>query len=387
MQKFVLFLFSFIAFANLANASITNDNVTKSMNDLMGKYAIPGAAVLVYKDGKINQYLFGVINNKTRVPVTATTIFELGSITKTFSSLLLAVNVERREMRLNDKLVNYIDNSDSYSKSLKEITLLELATHTSSLPYNAPNISYNATITQPSIIKLLNQFLHNWVATYPPGTAKLYSNLGFAMLGIAMAHHEETSLDQVMQQDILQPLKMNSSFLAIPANKMKFYSAGYTATGIPSRSPQSGQLAGSWAMKASVNDMAQYLRLALGLDDMPEKLVTAMKITQTAYFENGNYNQSGLAWYINPLDKVSKTELLKVVDSSHPRKRTETPVNPISNPKFNENALIEKTGSTNGFRAYIGVIPAQKIGIVILVNRFIYDSNAIEHTGRELLLQ
>jgi beta-lactamase class C len=213
----------------------------------------------------------------------------------------------------------------------------------------------------------------------------LYSNLGFAALGMAMASYEETPLFQVMQSAILQPLNMKNSFLTIPANKMKSYAQGYTAKGTPSRSPNGGLLAGSWAMKSSVADMGQYLCLALGLDNMPPKMVAAMKIAQTGYFEYADNRQIGFAWMIQPLDKINAKELLKIVPIQ-PRKRTEAPVSRISSPEYIENALIEKTGSTNGFRAYIGVIPEQKIGIVILVNRFIYDSNAVKHAGRQLLL-
>jgi len=384
MKKIILCLLGFIVFNNAVLATTTDDNIDKIMHNLMHKYAIPGAAVLFYKDGKVTQHLFGVMNKKTHAPVRSTTIFELGSVTKTFSALLLAQNVGSGEMSLDDKLVDYLDNSDGYSDSLKQITLLELATYTSGLPFNIDNMSYNGA-TNSRNQKVLNQFLHTWVAPYTPGTAERYSNPGFALLGMAMADYEEAPLAQVMQNNILQPLNMNSSFLTIPANKMKFYSGGYDAKGSPSRSPQGGLLAGSWAMKASVTDMEQYLRLALGLDNMPPKLVTAMKIAQTGYFENEKHQQIGLAWMVNPLDKVDKAELLKVVEPA-PRKHNESPVSRIGSPKFNGNALIEKTGSTNGFRAYIGVIPGQKIGVVILVNRFLYDDHVTQHTGRELLL-
>ncbi len=384
MPKIILLLCSFAAFSKAAISDTTNPNVTNTMKSVMNKYGIPGAAVLIYKDGKIDQYLFGVMNKKTRAPVKSTTIFELGSITKTFSGLLLAQNVSNGKIHLDDKLASYMDNNDQFSDSFKQVTLLQLATYTSSLPFNLQDISYNAASTSRNS-KLFSKFVHTWVAPYPSGTAELYSNVGFAMLGMAMANYEEASLAQVMQENILKPLGMNSSFLTVPANKFKLYSQGYTAKGTPSRTPQGGLFAGSWAMKTSVTDMKQYLRLAVGAESMPVGLSTAIKIAQTGYFENEEHKQVGLAWFINPLDKVSKADLLKVIEPG-PRNKNENQVTLISSPVFNSNALIEKTGSTNGFRAYIGVIPAQKIGIVILTNKFIFDSHVIEHTGRELLL-
>ncbi|MCC2624403.1 MAG: ampC [Burkholderiales bacterium] len=384
MQKIILLLCSFVIFSKTAIADTTNTNVTNIMKGVMDKYGIPGAAVLIYKDGQIDQYLFGVMNKKTRTPVKMTTVFELGSITKTFSGLLLAQNVSSGKIHLDDKLVNYMDNSDQFSDSFKHVTLLQLATYTSSLPFNLQNISYNAASNTRNS-KLFKAFLHTWIAPYPSGSAELYSNVGFAMLGMAMAYYEEAPLAQVMQQNILQPLGMDSSFLTVPANKMKVYSQGYTAKGKPSRSPQGGLFAGSWAMKSSVTDMKQYLYLAVSAESMPSQLAAAMKIAQTGYFENAEHKQIGLAWFISPLDKVSKADLLKVINPG-PRNKNENQVTRISTPTYNANALIEKTGSTNGFRAYIGVIPAQKIGIVILTNKFIFDSHVIEHTGRKLLL-
>ncbi|HLX52311.1 MAG TPA: serine hydrolase, partial [Aquella sp.] len=177
MRKIVLYLLSFIVFNSAALATTTDENVNKTMHNFMYKYAIPGAAVLLYKDGKVNQYLFGVMNKKAHVPVRGTTIFELGSVTKTFSALLLAQNVSSGEMNLDDKLVDYLDNSDGYSDSLKKITLLELATYTSSLPFNIDNMPYNG-VTNSRNQKVLNQFLHTWVAPYLPGTAERYSNPG-----------------------------------------------------------------------------------------------------------------------------------------------------------------------------------------------------------------
>jgi beta-lactamase class C len=384
MQKIIFLLFSCLCFNNSVLAAANDEQINNSMHNLMHKYAISGAAVIFYKDGEVHQYLYGIMNNKTRIPVESNTIFEIGSITKTFTSLMLAQNINAGEMKLNDKLVEYLNNGNNDSASLKKITLLELATHTSGLPYNHPKIAYNASSsTQNS--KLLNQFLHTWNAPYPSGTATLYSNLGFALLGIAIAEYEEDSLASLMQKSILQPLNMNSSYLTVPGTKNHFYAQGYNAKGIPARTPQGGLLAGSWAMKASVNDMAKYLQLALGLGNMPPSMVAAMKIAQSGYFEYSDKSEIGLAWMIHPLDKVNKAELLKVLPLA-PRKRSETYVSLIKNPEYNANALIEKTGATNGFRAYIGVIPDQKIGIVILVNKFIYDSNPIKHTGRQLLL-
>ncbi|MFN8771169.1 MAG: serine hydrolase [Neisseriaceae bacterium] len=362
--------------------NILDQQVNNKINSVMKEYSIPGAVVLIYKDGKLHQYTFGVMNTKTKVPVTSNTLFEIGSVTKSFTGLLLAKYVDNKALNLNDSLGNYLYNKNT-SNDIKKITLLELATHTSSLPYNAPNIPYNTAAT-PKYKERFEQFLKTWKAPYAQGTALVYSNLGFSILGIALADNANKPLIDILQKDILQPLNMQSSFFTVPKQLNYLYSQGYTAVGSPSRTADGGLFPGGWAIKTSAKDMAKYLLAAIGLPQTPKTILTANKIAQTGYFKYKSGIDIGLGWRILPLDQNSIMELLKI-QPLKPRKKTQTPVEKIDNPTYIENALIEKTGATNGFRAYIGVIPDQKTGVVILFNKFVYDPYLIVHTGRELI--
>jgi len=163
-------------------------SVANIISPVMHKYSIPGLAVLVYKDGQMHQYVFGVISTRSKKHVRPDTLFELGSITKSFSGLLLALQVKNGSMSLNDQITNYLDNSDHDSTSIRNITLLELATHTSGLPYVAPNLSYNAN-NSPKNAKTLKQFLKTWVSSYQAGTEMVYSNLGFSILNALYLAH------------------------------------------------------------------------------------------------------------------------------------------------------------------------------------------------------
>lgn len=382
-------LFCLITFINTAPAEtfILNSRdtqVTNIMHNLMQKYAIPGAAVLVYENGKMHKYSFGVMN-KNKVQVSSKTIFELGSVTKIFTSLLLAEQVISGNSKLGDKLANYLNDNNTISNEMKQINLLELATHTSGLPYNAPNLAYNASLSSQNK-QLLNKFLHNWVAPYPAGTAKLYSNFGFALLGIGLANHIGKPLSEAIQQAILIPLRMPNSFFTIPHEASNLYANGYTADGKLSRTPNGGMFAASWAMKSSADDMANYLCAAIGTSETTGNLSAAMKVAQSGYFQTQNGNQLGLGWTIIPLAQANIQDLLKVKPVA-PRKKTPTSVIKIQFPQYIANALIEKTGATNGFRSYIGVIPNKKIGVVIMVNKFVYDANAIEQIGRQLIFR
>lgn len=366
------------------NESLDN-NVANIIKPIMHKYAIAGTAVIVYKDGQLHHYNFGVMNNKTHKPITSDTIFELGSITKSFSGLLLAEQINAGKMHLDDKVYGYLENSNNDSNSIKNITLLELATHTSGLPSVVPNLAYNAAYS-PRNTKTLKQFLQTWISAYQSGTEMLYSNIGFSILGIAIANYKGMPLFALMQSHILIPLNMHNSFFSVPKNVRSLYAQGYTADGKPSRTPLGGLYPGSWAMKSSANDMSHYLSAAIGVSNTPESITAAMKVAQTGYFKLPNEHQIGLGWMVIPLANANLDDLLSI-EPLKPSKHNPRLVERISSPQYIANALIEKTGATNGFRAYIGVIPEQKIGIVILTNKFIYDPSVIEHSGREILFK
>lgn len=360
------------------NTSDLDSKVEATMKAVMTKYAIPGAAVLVYENGTMHQYYFGYTDAEHTSAVNSNTLFELGSISKSFSGLLLAEQVNDDNMQLKDPLTKYLTTYQNTSPSLHKVTLLELATHSSSLPYNVTNIRYNA---DESAKPKLENYLKKWVSPYAPGTCAVYSNLGFGLLGQALADNAKIPLEDLLKKDVLVPLNMKSTFMTVSDDNPD-YSEGYTASGIAARTPDGGLMPGSWAVKSSAEDMQKYLELAIGASDAPSKLTDAIKVAQTGYYKiKSNGHLIGLGWIITPLNQQN---IIAPVTNTY-KKRTTAALTTIKSPEYNPHALIDKTGSTDGFRAYIAVVPDKKTGIVILTNRFIYDSDAIENTGRKIL--
>src|SRR3990170_4016085 len=119
-------------------------------------------------------------------------------------------------------------------------------------------------------------------------------------------------------------------------------------------------------MKTNVQDMSTFLALAIGLPNTPPNLKQAMQDTQTPRLEVNGIEQ-GLVWQIHSLnDKDLLNEPEKTNLGPLPAKWL-----PKNQPVFNANKLIDKTGATTGFRAYIAVIPSQHRGLVILLNKYI----------------
>ena len=164
--------------------------------------------------------------------------------------------------------------------------------------------------------------------------------------------------------------------------------------------PDQGIIPASWALKSSINDMVKYLQLVVGvITDNKNNIAGAMKVSETPYVELLNTQskrQAGLGWSVIPLkdsDRVvtftnaqslkTKFKENKLANLNYNHLPIKTIM--ISNPKYNEHALIEKTGSTNGFRAYIATIPDRKVGVIVLTNKSLDRKNLIKF-GRSLLV-
>lgn len=341
------------------------------IKQLMNDYRIPGIAVAVYKNGKMQKYLYGYSNLKSKTPVTEDTIFELGSITKTFTALLLAQQIIDKKIDWNAKLTTMDGDSN-----IQNTSLFELVTHTSGFPYNAPNLSYNSADSNKNQMEL-KSFLQHYHPLVTPQTKYYYSNIGFSLLAQELANRQNKTIAQLMQENILTPLNLEHTFLTV--NKLAFnnYATGYTATGLLARTPNAGMIPGSWAMKSNLHDMMIYLKA--NLDEGTDiRMKNSMRIMHTGYFELPSGNSIGMGWIIKPfnVDTVAKSF----------DKREQMNVYKIKSPKYNANAIIEKTGSTDGFRAYMAFIPSKKLGVVILANKFTPNREALIKLGHSILL-
>lgn len=378
----------FIVFLNtpiVSNASTTcnEKNISQRMLNFMEKYHIDGATVLIANQGKIQTCLFGDAVPAKHIPVSEDTIFELGSITKTFTGIILAQSIMSGKSQLSDSIDH--DSIATLSPTLRKIKYLELATYTSGLPFNAAALPYNVSASMKNQIKLSN-YLKGLAPAFQPGSHMLYSNLGFGILGQILAKKEQVSLAELMKRDILSPLKMNSAGLNINPNNQKHLAQGYTAQGKPVPYLSSGLFGGAWAMRASTKDMQAYLMAVLGEQFTSKNIHQAIQLSQRAYYDMPSEEMElGLGWLITPLNKPGGIK--KLVHQPDHYNFVPYKAKKIQKPRFNPNALIGKMGATDGFRAYIAVIPAKHTGIVIMINRFIPSSGALANLANEILLK
>jgi CubicO group peptidase (beta-lactamase class C family) len=200
------------------------------------------------------------------------TVFEIGSVTKLFTSLLLADMVEKGEVRLTDPVQMYMPASvvvPTYNG--QQITLLDLALHRSGLPRDPTNLKPVANILTPVQTSYtaaqLYAFLSGYRMEMPIGT-EFYSNLGFGLLGHALALHADTDFDHLVRQRITGPLGMTSTSVIADRAMLTRRATGYRH-GVVAPNFGSSVLDADGALQSTANDMLAFLSASTQLTPSP----------------------------------------------------------------------------------------------------------------------
>ena len=313
----------------------------------MKEQKIPGIAI-AYFDGKTGDVLsYGVADKKKGIPVTPYTLFDIASVTKVFTATELALLVSKGRVSLNDPVTKYLPGIDKKIGTINKVTLLELATHSSSLPRELKQ-SRKVDYTESQLLK----YLQHWNPANPVGSHFLYSNLGFGILGLALEKEQRTSYFSMIENDILRPLGMISTVIDVPGNLESHLAQGYSEDGnlVSIEAHRRNILPGSGSLRSTANDLLKFLEANLGIKG-PHDLLKAMQLAQKEHYRASDKLAMGLAWQRG---------------------------------KQQGNLIIDKNGSLPGFSSYIGMIPDKKIGIVILSNRVKTNNTKL---GRNLLVK
>ncbi|CVI64824.1 MULTISPECIES: class C beta-lactamase [Agrobacterium] len=327
-----------------------------AIKPIMEKNGIPGLAVGVSVDGESHVFTYGVMSKSSGKPVTAQTLFELGSISKTFTVTLSTYAETNGELSLSGKVEDYLPSMKG--KPFGDVTLMQLGTHTAGgFPLQVPD---NVKTEQQ-----LMAYLKAWKPSYKPGTHRTYANPSIGMLGYITAKAMGQSFDDAMKDTLLPTLGLKNTFTVVPKVKMADYAQGYKRTGEPARMTRAVLSSEAYGVRSTAEDMIRFVNANMGLEKLNGKIQQALINTHTGYFGVGAMTQD-MVWeqYAHP----AQLETLRELNSGALLKTV--PVSEISPPmKPRQDVFINKTGSTNGFGAYVAFIPKQKLGIVILANK------------------
>lgn len=294
--------------------------------------AIQGIVVAVIEDGKTQVFGYGKAVGDHAPD--ASTIFEIGSVSKTFTTLALAEMAERKMVALEDPVRKYLpaDAVPAAREGDAEIRLVDLASQHSGLP-RLPNNLHPKDPANPYVDytpALLYQFLSTQTLHLPSNPGFLYSNLGMGLLGHALTLRYGKSYEQMIVDLVAEPLGLNDTRVTLHADQQKRFATGYDADGAPVHTWEFDALAGAGALRSTAADLVKYLQAHL---NPPEKLKVAIELTHTETHKIGANGGIGLAWLMN---------------------------------SGGQNYFHD--GGTAGFSTYLSFNTARKTGVVVLIN-------------------
>ncbi len=277
------------------------------------------------------------------------TMFEIGSVSKVFTSLLLAIAVEKGEVKLDDPLEKYVPPGTRVpARNGRQITLLDLATHRSGLPRLPDNMRPKdpADPYADYTPAQMYGFLPGHTLRRDPGAEYEYSNYGAALLGQALARRAGKTYEELVAERICQPLGLKSTSITLTPDEHVRLAAPYQENLSPAKNWNMGLFAGAGGLRSDVEDMLRFVTAELGLT--PSPLAGAMAATQQPRRDAGGPTMDiGLGWHV----------------------------------EHRPEPVHWHNGGTGGYHTFVGFDLAHRRGVVILSN----SANSVDDLGFKLL--
>jgi CubicO group peptidase (beta-lactamase class C family) len=351
MRRFVIaisaFLFTISAFAQLTEAAIDKD-----VRDTIEAWHLPGIAIaVVQNDNVIFLKGYGIKETGKTQPVTADTLFEIGSTTKAFTATAMAMLADEKKLSWDDPVRNYVAGfhiSDPCTDSL--ITLRDIASHRSGVARH-DELWDDSDLPRDELIRRIGA-MKVW---RPIRAGYQYNNLMFVTAGEAAASAAKIPWEQLIRTRIFAPLGMTESRITFAEWPSSDHATGHrwiSKTQLAAIQPMRNYdvLAPAGTIKTSAHDMAQWLRFQLAggaIDGKRLMSLSAIEETHTpqtiipigpamrTFYPDTNFLTYGLGW--------------NVYD-------------------YHGELLVAHAGALNGFRTTVALLPKRNLGIAILEN-------------------
>ncbi len=347
------------------------NSMEEEIDYLAEKYVKMGAAIgIIDKYQQEKEFFYGTISRFNSNLPDQHSIFEIGSITKTFTTTLLAKMVLDGKISLDDTVQLLLPAGEVTMPAGADsvIIIRHLATHTSGLPrvprdsdqplppgYD-PYDPYAAYTTE-----YVYDYLTSWCdLLFEPGSQYSYSNTGGGLAGHILGLVDGSSYEELIAREIFEPLGLYETSIFLTADQISNLAPGHDDNLDSVKNYNANDIfQGAGFIKSSIHDMMVYLKTQMGLIQTP--LTASIDFTHQAFFDvggvtyndrDGYFNLSiGLGWHIHEIPKSY--------------------------------TYYWHGGRTNGYMAYIAFIPEELTGVVLLCNQS--TPNVINRFGDELL--
>jgi CubicO group peptidase (beta-lactamase class C family) len=320
------------------------------------------SVAIIHKDTIVWSRAFGYADKDTHLPADTSTIYRIGSVSKSFTSFLMMELVEKGVLKLNDPVELYlpeVKKLKGYNDSTK-ITFLQLASHSSGLEREPELIGADAGPIA-NWEKILLEAIPATSFESKPGTKFSYSNIGYAILGLALSRAAGKPFITLVEENIFVPLQMKNSFYVVPPEKNAKLAKGMLNNrfgGVNLATPRMehagrGYKVPNGGIYSTPNDLSKFIMAQLGYSKLlSDKSLTAIQ-TNVVPESKGSEAAYGLGLYTFGYDNYR---------------------------------LFRHAGSVAGYSAEMAFEKNSKYGVVLLCNYNVINVN-LGWRAQELLKQ
>lgn len=332
---------------NNPRKSLQDESVHKAMTEYFNNASNVGAIVGVSRDNVVSWYAYGETEKGAGKLPDEKTIFEIGSVTKTFTAALITQWLAEKKLDIDSPVAPYLPakTSTGLSKDNKSVTFRQLLDYSNGLPEDGeisdlkttqgfseanPFMHYDST--------LFYRYLEKNQLRNVPGTTYKYSNMAFGLAGLVLARNTGKSFEKLVSERISTPLKLEDTGVTLTSSQEQRMAKGYGRGGAEvARWKSIGGFESAGILVSSASDMIRYGRAQLLKDH--NDLTHIFEVTQKASFTykfSGTTIKNGLGWVL--------------FDASV------------------GGGGVVKTGATGGFSSFLLVAPAKNMVITVLFN-------------------
>ncbi len=308
--------------------------VVESIERRIEEGLTPSITIAIIDSSGVKYFNFGK-TAKNGQEVDENTIYEIGSISKVFTGILLAQKVLEGDLKLEDEINNFLpDDIKVPVMGDTEITFGNLTDHTSGFPRLPDNFN-PANPNNPYADYTIDQ-MYEFISNYQPvrtvGAEYEYSNLAQGLLGHLLAMNNNSTYEELMVQTIANPLEMNDTRIELTQRMKENLALGHSE-GKVVENWDIPTLAGAGAIRSSTSDMAKFISANLGY--VNTSLLKAMELSHQIRHDKAGEMSIAMAWHIS---------------------------------KGNKGDVICHGGGTGGYRTFIGFVKETGKGVVIFTN-------------------
>jgi beta-lactamase class C len=335
-----------VAFADSDALAQMRDVVAETLAPTATSAYPGGLAAALYAGRHVQFFAYGFADEATRRPVTPDTLFNLASLRKTFEATLVALGTLRGELKLDDPLPKYLPAL--HGSYIRGVTVGELATHTSGLllPTDHPPWP-TVSFTREQFLDMINAFAP--AAGEAPGKQRIYTHAGYVLLQLVLEARYGAPIQELISARILNPLGMRSTFIPerdadrraiLGKDAMRRLAQGYsyqgTAVGPPGDQESYFDFPGTSQMFSCAKDLATFVSACADGRSVAPELRAALQMAQRERFRVSAKFGQAMAWETVHLDGLT---------------------------------VVDKPGGLDNASSYLGLVPARRLGIMLLANR------------------